>query len=126
MVGLVVEPMRQRRRQLLLELLRRRDAAVFDGPDDACVVEPIDKTDDSPVLGRARSAKFLKCLEQDCVQPAGGVAASVNRCIQIRSVTKRWFNVPWTDPKKAPRSARYCSVESRATASYSRPLAQAL
>src|ERR1700720_3631572 len=34
-VGLVIEPVRQRRGQLLLELIRRGDAAVSNGPGDA-------------------------------------------------------------------------------------------
>ena len=37
-VGLMVEPVRQRRRQLLLEFFRRRDAAVFDRPGDAAII----------------------------------------------------------------------------------------
>ncbi len=116
-VGLVIEPMRQRRRQLLLELLRRGDAAVFDRPRDARVIEAIDKIDDPPVLCLARGAEFVECLEQDGIQPPGASPTPVKRCIQIRSVTSRWFKVPCTDLKKAPRSARYCSAESRAAAS---------
>jgi len=40
-VGLVVEPVRQRRGQLLLELFRRRDAAVLDRSRNARIIEPI-------------------------------------------------------------------------------------
>src|SRR5579863_6393414 len=68
-VGLVIEPMRQRRGQLLLELLRRGNAAVFDGPRDARFVEAVNKSDDPPVFGLARGAQFIKCLEQDRIQP---------------------------------------------------------
>ena len=68
-VGLVVEPMRQRRGQLLLELFRRRNAAVLDGPLDTPVVEPLDKIDDPPVLGFARGTEFVEGLEQDRIEP---------------------------------------------------------
>jgi hypothetical protein len=115
-VGLVIEPMRQRRRQLLLEWLGRGDAAVSDRPRDSCVIEAIDKIDDPAILDLARGTKFVECLEQDRIQPARCVAQLGEPLLQIRSVTSRWFKVPWTDLKKAPRSARYCSGESRAAA----------
>jgi hypothetical protein len=73
-VGLVIEPMRQRRGQLLLEVLGRGNAAVFDRPRDARVIETIDKIDDPAILGLARGTKFLEGLEQDPIQPAGRVA----------------------------------------------------
>src|SRR6267154_1845094 len=104
-MGLVIEPVRQRRRQLLLEFLRRRDAAIFDRACDAPVVEPLHKIDDPPVLGLARGTQGFKGLEQDRVQPGWCVALAGEPLIQTRSVTSRWFRVPCTDLKKAPRSA---------------------
>ena len=73
-VGLVIEPVRQRRRQCLLEFLRRGDAAVFDGAFDAPVVQPFHEAHDPPVLGLARGAQFAEGLEQDRVQPVRCVA----------------------------------------------------
>src|SRR5712671_1061895 len=73
-VGLMVEPVRQRRRQLLLEFFRRRDAAVFDRPSDAAIIKPVDKIDNPPVLRRARGAEVVETLEQDRVQPVRRVA----------------------------------------------------
>ena len=64
-VGLVIEPVRQRRRQLLLEFVRGGDAAVFDGAFDAPVVQPLHETQDPPVLGLARGAQLVERLEQD-------------------------------------------------------------
>jgi hypothetical protein len=118
-VGLVIEPMRQRRGRLLLELLGRGDAAVFDRPRDARVIEAIDKLDD-PAIRRSSSSRAVRSSSNVSNRIVSGrLGASptpVNRCIQIRSVAGRWFKVPSTDLKKAPRSARYCSAESRATA----------
>jgi hypothetical protein len=88
-VGLVVEPVRQRGRQLLLDLLGRRNAAVFDGAFDAGLVQPFDKAGDPPVFGIARGAQFTERLEQDRIQPIRRIASPVKRCIQIRSVTSR-------------------------------------
>jgi hypothetical protein len=117
-VGLVIEPVRQRRGQLLLELLGRGDAAVFDRSRDAPVIEPVHKIDDPPVLPASRAARSSANVSNRIASSRFGASPSpVNRCIQTRSVASRWFKLPWTDLKKAPRSARYCSVLSGATAS---------
>ena len=52
-VGLVIKPVRQRRRQRLLEFLRRGDPAIPDGSGDPVVIELIDVIDDATVFGFA-------------------------------------------------------------------------
>jgi hypothetical protein len=73
-VGLVIEPVRQRRGHRLLELLRRCDLAVFDRSGDADIVEPVDEIDDPLVLRLACGTQLVECLEQDRIQPVRRVA----------------------------------------------------
>jgi hypothetical protein len=70
-MGLVIEPVRQRRLQLLFELLRRSDAAVLDGRGNARLVKALDKADDPPVFGFALGAQFVESLIQDGIQCSG-------------------------------------------------------
>ena len=55
-----------------------------------------------------------------------GVEPPSNRAIQMRSPNRRWFSVPCTLPKNAPRSRRYSAPESPAQTSYSVSLASRL
>jgi hypothetical protein len=68
-MGLVVEPVRQRRCQFLLELLRRGDAAIFDRPRDPRLVQPLDIADNAAVFRHPRGMQFVERLEQDGIEP---------------------------------------------------------
>jgi hypothetical protein len=69
MVGLVVEPVVERGRQLLHELFRRRDPAVTDHAGQPRLVETVDVGNDAPVLGLARRPEVGQALVHDGVEP---------------------------------------------------------
>jgi hypothetical protein len=125
-MGLVIEPMRQRRGQLGFELLGRGDAAVLDRSREIGLIEAIDEIDDPPVLGLARAFSSSNVSNRIASSRSGASPSPVNRRIQIRSVASKWLRVPWRDLKKAPRSARYCSGVSCAVAAYTCKLAHSL
>ena len=58
--------------------------------------------------------------EKDWLQPRVWIGpAPVKRCSQMRSVTTRWFSVPWSEPKKAPRWLAVSDALARAPSSRS-------
>src|SRR4029077_15466951 len=74
MMGLVVEPVGERRRQLLHELLGARDPAVADDAGQPRLLETADVGDDALVLGLARGAQLGQALVHDRVQAVGRFA----------------------------------------------------
>ena len=89
MMGLVIEPMRQRGRQGLFEDFRRRYPAVPDDAGNPGIIQAVDEIDDAPVLGLAGGAEFVQRSNRIASSRSGAVPVPVKRCIQIRSVAKR-------------------------------------
>src|SRR5437899_2874392 len=73
-MGLVIEEMRQGRREGLLELLGRGDAAVADSALELLFAKPVDIGDDAPVLHFARGTQLGQALVLDRVQLGRGGA----------------------------------------------------
>ena len=69
MVGLVVEEMRQRRRQRLGDVGRPGDRAVAEGAGEVGLAQAVDIGDDALVLRAARFGKRRQVVEQDLVEP---------------------------------------------------------
>ncbi len=80
---------------------------VVHGAREVMIREAGDVVTDPLVLGPARGTQRAEIIVQNSVELAGFTPSPVNTCIQIRSPIRMWFSVPWMEPKKAPRSARY-------------------
>ena len=106
MMGLMIEEMHQSRRQGLLDLGRVRDRLVPDASREIGFGKAVDIADDPLVLLPARRTKSGKSSNRIASSRFGASPVPENRFSQMRSATRRWFRVPCTDLKNAPRSAR--------------------
>jgi hypothetical protein len=69
MVGLVIEPVRERRNEAGDHRLGRRHAAIADGPLERLIAERIDDGNDALILRLPSRAQRREILEQDRIEP---------------------------------------------------------
>ena len=92
MMGLVVEHVQQRQRQLLLDVAGIADGAVADGAGESLGRERGDIGDDARILRLPGRTQMAEVVMLDSVEPGRARSPPV----------RRWFSVPCTEPKNAP------------------------
>ena len=106
MMGLVIEEMGERRPKRLGDVRRIGDRPIGEGAGEVGFGQRLDVEDDALVFVAPRDTEAGEIVVGDPFSFVCTGPSPVKRRIQMRSPTRRWFSVRWTEPKKAPRSAR--------------------